>query len=56
MAQNIKQISSEELQNLLITETSHFTEGIDEGSTFDQLKEIRLFIRAIEAEIKKRNE
>ena len=55
MLTNIEQIPTDELKNLFIGETSHFMKAVNEGASFDQLKEIRLKIREIETEIKKRN-
>jgi hypothetical protein len=54
MEKSLPQLSSYELSALFKSETGRFVKGIDEGMSFDDLKKIRVFLRAIESEQKKR--
>lgn len=54
MLQNLHLLSNEELQNLFITETNHFITGIDNNLGFNELKNIRINLRNIAAELNER--
>lgn len=54
MEQNLAQLSIDELHDLFRVETSHFLKSVEKNMPFDELKKIRVLLRAIEAEIKKR--
>lgn len=54
MEQNLQVQTTDELNLLFRTETNRFMKGIDKGLPFDELKEIRILLRAIEIELKKR--
>jgi hypothetical protein len=54
MAHNLSRLTSEELHDLFLMESHHFSEGIDNGLTFDELKEIRVKLRQITEELKSR--
>jgi len=53
MPEDFNNLTTEELKNLLIAETSRFMQGVEKGLSFDDLKEIRIKLREIEAEIKR---
>ena len=54
MSENLKHLNTEELKDLFIKETRRFMQGIDQGLSFDKLKEIRVTLRQIEAELHER--
>ena len=51
---NVSCLSNTELQNLFISQNHHLMDGIDQGLAFKDLKEIRVNIRAIVAEMETR--
>jgi len=55
MLTNLSALSNEELQSLFLFENKQFLECIDSGLGFDNLKDIRLDLKEILVEIKKRN-
>lgn len=56
MLHNLPLLSHEELQQLFLKEIERFTEGMDHGRGFLYLKQIRLNLREIAVEMKKRKE
>lgn len=54
MEPNLSLLSVEELQDLFIQESHNFTEEMDNGASFDKLKKIRLNLKNISLEMKKR--
>jgi|SoiMethySBSTD1v2_1073268.scaffolds.fasta_scaffold279765_1 hypothetical protein len=55
MLTNLSALSNEELQSLFLFENKQFIGCIDSGLGFDNLKTIRLDLKEILVEIKKRN-
>lgn len=54
MINDVERLSTEDLKVLLNKQVSRFRKAIDGGATFDELKDIRLGLREIETELKKR--
>jgi hypothetical protein len=54
MTEDYNNQKTEDLKNQFIAETSRFMKGIDKGLSFDALKEIRIKLREIEAELRRR--
>lgn len=52
MPEDLSSLTIEELNNLFIEDIRRFMKGIDTGLPFDALKEIRVKLHQIEAEIK----
>lgn len=55
MKPDLGRLSNEELRRLLHTENYKFNQGLDQGLSFNALKEIRQAIRAITAELEARH-
>ena len=48
-------LSTISLKRLFINESRKFSSGVGNGLTFDELKDIRLLLREIAIELRKRN-
>ena len=55
MLQNLSLLNREELHELFFKESLRFTEGMDNGLSFDGLKQIRINLREIALELQKKN-
>ncbi len=55
MLQNLSLLSREKLHELFLKESLRFTEGMDNGLSFDGLKQIRINLREIALELQKKN-
>ena len=55
MLHNLSLLTTEELHDLFLKETLHFSEGMNDGLAFDQLKDIRIKVRQISEELKNRS-
>jgi len=55
MHENLQSLSNQELRNLFLNESQKFIVGMDDGFTFDDLKQIRIHLREIAVELTKRN-
>ena len=53
--ENLRLLTEPELEELLISESLRFTEGIDKGMCFEELKQIRINLKEIAAEQQRRN-
>lgn len=54
MKPDLKHLSNEELKRKLHNENFKFTQGIENGTSFNELKQIRQNIRLIQAELESR--
>lgn len=54
MSRELSNLSNDELKNLYMEESMQFREGMDKGLPFDTLKEIRISLKEIQAEMDRR--
>ena len=55
MLHNLSSLDREELQELFLKESLRFTMGMDNGASFDELKQIRLHLKEIALELQNKN-
>ena len=55
MEKNLSVLSREELHELFLKESSRFTQGMDNGLSSDELKQIRINLRDIAFELQNKN-
>ena len=55
MLHNLSTLNKEKLHELFLTESLRFTEGMDNGLPFDELKKIRTLLREITLQMQEKN-
>ena len=55
MSHNLSTFNREELHDLFLKESLRFTDGMDNGMPFDELKKIRILLREITLQLQEKN-
>ena len=55
MSHNLSTLNKEKLHELFLNESIRFTEGMDNGMPFDELKKISMLLREITLQLQEKN-